>query len=186
MPIGNGRLTKTPKRILGAFVLISCLCALACGTSEIIVSLNIAAAATSAASTTIASVNGIDSELQAQITTYLGAISTGLTTAATDLRSGSITNTQIASIVTVLAATVSPALPDSVPESVKTTLTTVSPAVKSFVDLLQKQQTSTAMNNSSGKVTYYRVTLSRKDRSLVDESLQYLVQAHAALAQVIR
>lgn len=172
---------KTKLAVLVAIIL--CLAMLACTVSQVTVCLNLAATATSVASTTVANVGNMDSTLRSQIVTYLSATSTALTSAATILKGGTITSAQIASIAAALTSSVAPALPDSVPASVKSTLATVTSAVQSFLSVLESQQTVKASAGRYG-VTTFRFDLTRKDKGLISDSLRELVKADAALATV--
>jgi hypothetical protein len=174
-------------KLMSALALILCLVLVACSTSQIAVSLNVAAFATSAASTTIANVTSIDSTLRSQIATYLSATSTALNSAARLMKGGTVTAADIASITATLSNAVLPALPDSVPAPVKTAVGAVTAAVQSFLSLLSQQQaTSTASASRLGGLRIYHLSLTHKDKSLIGDSLKYLTDADAALATVPR
>jgi hypothetical protein len=165
------------------FVVLLCVLLVACSTSRMVIALNVASLCVSAASTAIASVSELDTTLQSEIVTYLNAVSTALSTAATNLKSGTLTVLQIASITAALNAAVVPALPDAVPASVKTTLVAVSVAVEKFIELLASQ-TTVALTAPAARVTIVRISLSGRDRELLNESLASLAQADATLASI--
>lgn len=157
-----------------AFVAVVCFILIGCTTSQIATSLNVAALAVSAASTTINNVS-IDPALKSQIGTYLSATAAALTEAGTYMKGGSITAAQIAGISAKLTSTVAPALPDSVPPQVKVGLTTAAAGVSVFLEMLEAQAASPAALGAgrSGNRTY-TIKLSYRDKRLIDQSLKCL------------
>ena len=117
-----------------------CLLLIACSTSQIVLALNGASIAVTVASTTVANTQGIDAATKSQITTYLNATAAGLSMAATDLNSGTLTAQQIAQIQAALVAAVVPSLSPSTPPVVVAAITAVSAGVSAFLNLLQQPQ----------------------------------------------
>jgi len=171
-------MTKTLKSLLAVTLLLTVIL-VGCTTSRITIALNVAALATSTGSTTVASVSSLDPSTRSQITGYLSAVTTALTAAANDLKSGTITGPRIASISADLAAAVVPNLPDSVPTNVKTALTSVSTAVRTFVSLLEAENTRSL---SARSVKPVQLKLSYRDRAIVGDSLQLLEQSRKTLS----
>lgn len=167
------------RKFLYVSLCVLCLLLSACATSKIVVSLNISALAVSAASTTIAGVQSMDSGIRTQVVTYLSAISTALTSAAAELKTGSITAVKVTAISAALSAAVVPVLPDSVPGSVKTSVTAVTTAVQLFLSLLSTQSELVGASNSP-----VEIRLSYKDRRMVNNSLNLLKEANAELYKV--
>ncbi len=165
-------------------IVVLCLALVACSTSQVVVALNVASVCVGVASTAIAGVPGLDDALQTEIAIYLNAVSTALAAAASDLKSGTITARQVAGIVATLTSTVAPALPDSVPATVRTAVAAVSAAVEKFVATLSSQPTKVAANRAASPAQALAVRLSRHDKALLDESLVHLAEAEAALASL--
>jgi len=161
-------------RILLSALLAVALLLVACSTSQLAVALNVASLATEVAASTIQGAAGLPPALPA----YLDAVTTALSTAATDLQSGTITPVQIAQVSDALLAAVVPSLPATVPAIVRTALGAVAAGVGAFLAILQTQGVAPQTATSGGS---YQFRLTFRDRGLVAQSVGYLHQARAEL-----
>ena len=166
------------KRILLSTVLVLAVLLAACSTSQIAVALNVASMATSVAASTIQGVSGLEPGVQTQIVNYLGAVTTALGTAATDMQAGAISVAQAGAIADALLAAVVPSLPSTVPVIVRTALGAVAAGVGAFLAILQTQGVTPKTATSGGS---YQFRLTFRDRGLVAQSVGYLRQARADL-----
>lgn len=171
--------TMTKQGMMRLLAILLCavlsILAVACTTSQITVALNVAALAVSVANSTVSGIS-MDAATKAQVTGYLGAVGTALTSAAKYMKSGTITAAQIAEISSSLTAAVVPVLPGGIPSNVKTALQAVASGVSSFLVLLESSQGTYSMAPAgrSSPTGTYKLRLTHKDKRIINDSLRLL------------
>jgi hypothetical protein len=115
------------------------LCQVACTNSEIVNALNDASIALDVLATAAATVaTPLPPVLQADLANYMGVAAQALSTAATDMASGSLTPAEIAQIVATLVKDVAPSLPANAPAWLATDLTAAANDVAAFIAQIDK------------------------------------------------
>lgn len=181
----NDRMTNLNANVRGALALLiivsSTLMLIGCATSQITVSLNIAAMAVSAASSTISTID-LDPSTKTQTVAYLAATGQALTSAAGYIKSGTITPAQVAQISTALSAAAVPILPDTVPPKVRGAISAVTSGVQAFLSLLEGTKSYGATRGSA--VVAYKLQLTRGDSGKIAEAQKMLGDADRVLAKL--
>ena len=159
------------------------LALVACTTSNVATTLQIASAACNLASSEISGLN-IPAADKATIVATLNAATQGLTMAATDMQSGQITAAQAVQIAAALLPVVQTNLPASTPAIVKTVISAIA-AFLNEIKTAAPQPTATAAGPRAMATTVtYTIPLTRGDRGLISQSLKDLATAQAALAAI--
>ena len=163
---------------------VMCLALIACTTSQIILTLNVASMAISAAPAVLGGISNIPPATMADIKAGLSAAATALSAAATDLDSGAITPVEIAAISTqlVTALTQLNAVQQGLPPTARAAIQAVIAGVDAFMALWQRQGAN--LMATTGGPTSYKMHLSWKDKRDLGSCKTQLQQALAAVGKL--
>jgi D-ribose pyranose/furanose isomerase RbsD len=158
-----------------------------CTTTQVSTTLNVASSTVNDASSALAgwdcsSVPAVCSE-KTQIVASLNALAAALSTAGTDLNSGTITSTEIASISATLSQNLITNFPAVIPTNIKAILLAVSAGVQAFIVVLQTTNTGLKIRNVK-EATSVTFKLTWEDHRKVNQAIGWLGQAKKTLATI--